>query len=188
MAAPSDKNDNRMKLKSVIIGNYLVGKSSLLVKMTDGYFPAEYFPSVFDNFLISFDTREGYSVDLSLVDSPAGEEFDRLRPLSYPETNVFLISFSIDSRESFANVERKWWPEAIKFCPDVPRILLGTKSDLRGDSKTIERLKEEKKTFVSPDEAQEMATKIGAVEFIEISGSFFVLLDQSQLLHLSKHF
>ena len=35
------------------------------------------------------------------------EDYDRLRPLSYPQTDVFLICFSIDSYGSLTNVEDK---------------------------------------------------------------------------------
>jgi len=35
---------------------------------------------------------------------------DRLRPLSYPDTNVFLVCFSLINPTSFENIESKWLP------------------------------------------------------------------------------
>lgn len=35
------------------------------------------------------------------------EEHDRLRPLSYPQTDVFFVCFSVASPASFENVEEK---------------------------------------------------------------------------------
>ncbi len=35
------------------------------------------------------------------------EEYDRLRPLTYPETDVFLVCFSVASPASFENVKEK---------------------------------------------------------------------------------
>ena len=39
------------------------------------------------------------------------EDYDRLRPLSYPQTDVFLVCFSIVNPHSYGNVRVKWHPE-----------------------------------------------------------------------------
>ena len=42
------------------------------------------------------------------------EDYDRLRPLSYPQTDVFLVCFSVVSPASFENVKEKvCWLEKI---------------------------------------------------------------------------
>ena len=33
------------------------------------------------------------------------EEYDRLRPLAYPQTDVFLLCFALDNPDSYDNVE-----------------------------------------------------------------------------------
>ena len=53
------------------------------------------------------------------------------RQLSYPETDVFVLTFSVDDRYSFENVTAKWLPEIVHYCPETPVILVGTKADLR---------------------------------------------------------
>ena len=50
---------------------------------------------------------EGKLIELALWDTAGQEEYDRLRPLSYPESNVILIVFSIDFPTSLANVQDK---------------------------------------------------------------------------------
>ncbi len=62
------------------------------------------------------------------------------RPLSYAQTDVFLICFSIVNPISFENVRTKWYPEVKFFCPNTPIILVGTKLDLREDGRVLERL------------------------------------------------
>ncbi len=52
---------------------------------------------------------------------------NRLRPLSYPDTDVILMCFSIDSPDSLENIPEKWTPEVKHFCPNVPIILVGNK-------------------------------------------------------------
>ena len=52
-------------------------------------------------------------VSLSLWDTAGQEEFDRLRSLSYADTHVVLVCFSVDSPTSLANVEDKWLDEIL---------------------------------------------------------------------------
>lgn len=39
-------------------------------------------------------------MELALWDTAGQEDYDRLRPLSYPDTDVILMCFSIDSPDS----------------------------------------------------------------------------------------
>ena len=41
------------------------------------------------------------------------EDYDRLRPLSYPDTDVILMCFSVDSPDSLENIPEKWTPEVM---------------------------------------------------------------------------
>lgn len=43
-------------------------------------------------------------VELALWDTAGQEDYDRLRPLSYPDTDVILMCFSIDSPDSLGEV------------------------------------------------------------------------------------
>jgi len=53
----------------------------------------------------------GEPYTLGLFDTAGQEDYDRLRPLSYPQTDVFLVCFSVISPSSFENVKEK------VFCP-----------------------------------------------------------------------
>lgn len=48
---------------------------------------------------------------MALWDTAGQEDYDRLRPLSYPDTDVILMCFSIDSPDSLENIPEKWTPE-----------------------------------------------------------------------------
>lgn len=55
-------------------------------------------------------------VELALWDTAGQEDYDRLRPLSYPDTNVILMCFSVDSPDSLENIPEKWTPEVRIYC------------------------------------------------------------------------
>ena len=97
------------------------------------------------------------------------EDYDRLRPLSYPQTDVFLICFSIISPVSLSNVKTKWWPEVSHNCPNAKTILVGTKLDLREEKETLDRLREKGLSPVTPDQGRQMAKDIGAHCYMECS-------------------
>ena len=93
-----------------------------------------------------------------------------MRPLSYPNTDVILMCFSIDSPDSLTNIPEKWTPEVKHFCPNVPIILVGNKKDLRNDPNTIKELGNMKqKEPVKPEEGTAMAEKINAFAYLECS-------------------
>jgi small GTP-binding protein len=97
------------------------------------------------------------------------EDYDRLRPLSYPQTDVFLVCFSVTSPASFENVKEKWFPEVHHHCPGVPCLIVGTQVDLRDDSQVIEKLARQKQRPVSTDQGERLARELGAVKYVECS-------------------
>jgi hypothetical protein len=97
------------------------------------------------------------------------EDYDRLRPLSYPQTDVFLICFSIVNPSSFENIRAKWYPEVSHHCPNTPIVLCGTKLDLREDPETIEKLAQKRQAPISYEQGMSMMKEIGAVKYMECS-------------------
>ena len=82
----------------------------MLMSYVNNAFPGDYVPTVFDNYDACVKVGSGY-ITLNIWDTAGQEDYDRLRPLSYPQTDVFLVVFSLTGPASFENVRAKWFPE-----------------------------------------------------------------------------
>ncbi|KAH3760762.1 rac gtpase [Pelomyxa schiedti] len=117
--------------KIVIVGDTGVGKTCVLISYATNTFPVKeaYLPTVSESYHLPV-TVDGHAITLEVWDTGAQGEFERLRPLSYPNTEVFLICFSLDCAASLESVVNKWAPEVSHFLPHAAILLVGTKSDL----------------------------------------------------------
>jgi len=154
--------------KFVAIGDGAVGKTAMLVSYTSNSTPADYTPTVFDNYnaITMFKNKP---LSICCWDTAGQDDYDHLRSLSYPQTDVFIVCFSITSPISFANVSSKWVPELQHHCPDVPIILVGTKLDLRSNSEYLEEMKRRGVEVITNEQGRKLAQTVGAVDYIECS-------------------
>ncbi|XP_018975742.2 rho-related GTP-binding protein RhoB-like [Cyprinus carpio] len=122
----------------------------------------------FENYVADIEV-DSKRVQLALWDTAGQEDYDRLRPLSYPDTDVILMFFSVDSPDSLENIPEKWVPEVKHFCPNVPIILVANKKDLRSDDNVRSELSRIKQEPVRTEDGRAMAARIGAHDYIECS-------------------
>jgi small GTP-binding protein len=148
------KNAN-YNMKIVVVGDGGCGKTCLLVAYAQNKFPEIYVPTVFENYVTNVTTPNNKIIELALWDTAGQEEYDRLRPLSYPDVDVLLICFSLDNLTSLQNVKDIWYPEVSHFCPGIPIILVGTKADLN--------------LSIDLDLPIQLATEINAIGYIQCS-------------------
>uniref|UniRef100_A0A914NZE0 Ras-related C3 botulinum toxin substrate 1 n=1 Tax=Panagrolaimus davidi TaxID=227884 RepID=A0A914NZE0_9BILA len=107
---------------------------------------------------------DGRPINLGLWQTVSQEYYDRLRPLSYPKTDCFLLCFSLVNVESFENIRKKWYPEVFLHCPKTPVILVGTKLDLREDKTVINELHDRGLAPVSTEQGLQMSSTVKYVE------------------------
>ena len=155
-------------IKCVILGDGATGKTCMLISYTTNKFPTEYIPTVFDNYSTNR-TVDGIPIKLNLWDTAGQEDYDRLRPLSYPQTDIFVVCFSVEKPASFENVTAKWIPEARHHCPNVPIVLVATKVELRNDAEAIEKLSKCNLAPISYKQGAKFAKEFGCCNYFEVS-------------------
>lgn len=158
LTVPATAQPTRRNFKIVVVGDGGVGKTCLLIAYTTGAFPGEYIPTVFDTYNANIDA-DGRPLNVGLWDTAGQDDYDRLRPLSYPGTDLFLVCYDVANRSSFQNVESKWVAELRRFDRRVPFHVVGCKLDLRDEGAAT----------VRTGEAIELAEKIGAAGCHECS-------------------
>ena len=137
-------------IKIVIVGDQKVGKTCLLETFAYDSFPHGYHPTNFDNYSKSLREKDK-DFTLELHDTGGQkDDCDILRCLSYRNTDVFLVAFSLDSRESFDNALNNWLHEVKEFCGKNDKyaqfFLVGLKKDQERLLKISEVVQKAKKS------------------------------------------
>ncbi|XP_004347337.2 abnormal cell MIGration family member [Capsaspora owczarzaki ATCC 30864] len=154
---PSRPSQPPLQKKLVVVGDPNVGKTTLLTVFKSGVFPTVYEPTVFENSVkdIIVDSKP---VELLLWDTAGQEGMDRVRVMSYNKADAVLLCFAFDSTISFENIQHKWIKEVLKHCRDSKIILVGLKTDLRGEGASP-----------SKADAEQLAIKLELDGYIECS-------------------
>ncbi|KEF52871.1 GTP-binding protein RHO3 [Exophiala aquamarina CBS 119918] len=168
--------------KLVLLGDGACGKTSLLNVFTRGFFPTVYEPTVFENYVHDIFV-DNIHMELSLWDTAGQEEFDRLRSLSYDDTQAIMLCFSVDNRGSLENVGTKWIQEINEHCPGVKIVLCALKCDLREEQEKEDDDDDAAaannaasvdaatsvRNMIQYSEGLEVARRIGALRYLECS-------------------
>lgn len=153
-------------VRCVVVGDGLVGKTSLLRRIVLGYFDKTQLMTLKEAFQYEI-KFQNIDVDVILTDTPGQDDYDRLRVCCYPSTDIFIITFSFDLPNSFDRVKSKWIPEVRRHCPSAIVLLVGLKLDL-----VVQVVNEH--TDVPVDcvvcgPALALAVEVGAVDYLETS-------------------
>ena len=150
-------------IKAVVVGDGNVGKTSLILTYTSGVFDEDHIPTTEGNYATNMIIKS-IRYHVGLWDTAGQEEYNSLRALSYPQSDLFLLCFSVNNRTSFSNVKNKWLPELDYRLPEgCAKILVGTKADLRQGEEI------EEKNDVKQSEALEFVKEKGLDGYFECS-------------------
>ncbi|KAF6767678.1 Small GTPase superfamily [Kalmanozyma brasiliensis GHG001] len=159
-AGSSSHQSGRLQRKVLVLGDGASGKTSLLFVLIRHNFPDHYEPTVFENYTHLMHSSKA-EVELTLWDTAGQEEFDKLRSLSYADTDVVLLCFDVANSVSLENVESRWIPEIRQHTPQAPIVLIALKCDLRDSSSSEKTL--------GYSAGVEVAKRIKASRYLECS-------------------
>lgn len=167
-------------IKCTFVGPGACGKTNFLLTLTTGSFPYVYTPTVFDNYIKEFE-YENQKIKINFWDTAGAYGYEKLRPLSYPMTDIFVICFSLVTYSELEEVEKFWLPEIQEHCPGKPYILLGIKSDIRDNM--LNYIDEDYGRShgyepIPTELGEKLKRKIGALEYIETSPLHYYNVDE----------
>ena len=164
-------------VKVVVVGEGAVGKTAMTVTYAHKYFPTEYTATVFDNYPTDIEVG-GVQINMNIWDTGGLDEFEDLRKLTYPGTDVFVVCFDLTNGDSRENILNVWIPDLReRVGQTTPIILVGTKSErsfipppmskgsqFYGDPEGYESYH-----ITSYKQGVQLAKKIGAAKYLECS-------------------
>jgi Ras-related protein Rab-1A len=126
------KDQKEYSYKILLLGNTLVGKSCMLIKYSDDYFPENYIATVgIDYKLKHFELANGKKVKVQIWDTAGQDRYRNLTAMNIKEANIILLICDITNIESFNSLE--YWYNQTKEYIDINEVLyavIGNKNDL----------------------------------------------------------
>ena len=157
----------RIHIKVVVLGDPFVGKTAFIQTMNTGVYPHDYIPTIYDSYLPQFKV-DNETIDVAFWDTAGQSDYANLRTLSFPQTDVFMLCFSLINRKSFENIKSIWLPEILHFDLNSNYILVGFQSDRREEIKS-NCSEDSSSDFISTNEGLKLSKEIEAEDYIEIS-------------------
>ena len=161
----ANKSNEHIKLKLLIIGDSAVGKTSMLLKYTDNFFPESHLATIGVEFKTKDIQYNGYNINLQVWDTAGQERFKSITKSFFRNANGIIFVYDITQKNSFKNV-KDWIKDSEANDTGFKRILVGNKIDLQNkrqvqlnevkdwaDKKNLEVIEASAKTGANIDKA-----------------------------------
>ena len=161
----ANKSNDHIKLKLLIIGDSAVGKTSMLLKYTDNFFPESHLATIGVEFKTKDIQYNGYNINLQVWDTAGEERFKSITKSFFRNANGIIFVYDITQKNSFKNV-KDWIKDSEANDTGFKRILVGNKIDLQNkrqvqlnevkdwaDKKNLEVIEASAKTGANIDKA-----------------------------------
>ena len=159
------ENDCDIKLKIMVLGESMVGKTSLINRYTNDKFVERYLCTIGIDFQEKIVKKNDREVKIQIWDTAGQERYRNVAKSYFQTSNGFVIAYDINNKDSFEKV--KYWIEQIKTISDEKTkfVLVGTKCDLQ--------LRE-----VSEEKGNSLANKLG-IKFFETSSKLNINITEA---------
>jgi len=132
MASSSNDGNNDINLKILILGDSSVGKTSLLLKYADGYFPTIYVATIGVEYKIKPINVNGLDINLQIWDTAGQERFRSITKNFMKGADGIMYVYDITEKGSFDNL-KNWIRQSEDSTEGFKKIIVGNKSDLELD-------------------------------------------------------
>ena len=154
------ENKRNFIFKLAILGDAGVGKTSLVNRYCENFFKEDYRATMGVNLIKKDMDLEKINsvVHLILWDIAGQDAYEKTRQKYYDGCTGALLVYDITRYNTFNSIEHKWIKDFSKHVKsNIPYVLIGNKTDL------------EHERGVFSEDAQKLASKLNAADFIETS-------------------
>lgn len=136
----SSEEDISYKVKTIVMGEPRVGKTSIILRFTDSAFLRSYIPTLGVNISEKSIKFNGHNIQLVLWDLAGQQKYNNVRIHFYKGAEIILLVFDLTNKESFKKITQ-WYEDIaknLKEKKDLTGFLIGNKNDLKNE-RVIER-------------------------------------------------
>lgn len=120
----------KYKFKIVVVGDYAVGKTTLIINYTEKTFRGMYVPTVGVQFTKNTFKLNGDEVELTIWDIAGQEKFAKVRKTFYENAAGFIIVYDLTRKSTLENIIN-WYKDVLENTDDIPCVVIGNKNDLK---------------------------------------------------------
>ena len=124
-----NKDQPELAIKTLVIGDSRVGKTSLLLKYVDKSFPDEHISTIGVEYKEKLITKDGFNIRLQIWDTAGEERFRSITKSIYKNTHGVLFVYDITQKDTFANVKH-WIKDTENMDREIRGVIVGNKIDL----------------------------------------------------------
>ena len=125
-----------INLNILLVGDANVGKTSILLKYTENFFPNQYQATIGVEYKMKIIKLNNMNIKLQIWDTAGQERYKSIAKNFFHSANGVFLVFDITNKKSFENLN-KWIEDVKENSPkDCKYIIIGNKSDL-SDQRTI---------------------------------------------------
>lgn len=118
-------------VKCIFIGDPFVGKTSFCNKLVGYSFPYSYQSTIGVDFFIKIMDVDYKKYKLQIWDTTGQEKYNSITKSFYRNARFVIFLFDLNNDRTFLNL-KKWMYDVENFCiPDVKKVLIGNKRDLK---------------------------------------------------------
>ena len=121
-----------INLKILILGDSSVGKTTLLLKYVDGYFPTIYVATIGVEFKVKKINVNGIDLNLQIWDTAGQERFRGVTRNFMKGADGIIYAYDITKKSSFDSL-KNWIIQSEESTVGFKKIIIGNKTDLESE-------------------------------------------------------